>query len=310
MAARQVFPGRFIFLKSRDILSLLPRHSQRISQPREGATNGRIGPNFGLGMRRRCDSAPGPDNTWIGLAALGQPHGPAASLGIFGYLPDHVEPMLFQQPLIFRKVQARVIKRIAPVFAHRHTMLRSGVEHEVRSHFGVAGENREHLALTVEVEVEKAVPRQDAVKAAPQRYLTHIGHDPFLIGKAFLAQLDHLGGGIDAGHAHPVLHEMPCDRPAGPASKVQDRRAFDKQGNETVMPDLVVPDGPLTVPIPGVSVFLVVGANALSRCFHAGMMAKKRGKGKKPAPWGDDSDAPFRFTPVQTSTLPTRAALP
>ena len=104
---------------------------------------------------------------------------------------DHIKSETPDERLVFGRRETCVIERIALVFTHTLPVLRPRVEHQYRAGGSMVGEDREHPPLVIMTKVKKAVPREDAVEAAAQRQLAHVGNDPFFIGQTLTAKRNH-----------------------------------------------------------------------------------------------------------------------
>lgn len=101
---------------------------------------------------------------------------------------------------------------------------------------GVVAEDREHRPLIAGAQVKKAVPGEDAVEALAKGQPAHVGYKPARVREAALAQRDHRGRGIDAGHAIARFDEGAGDRLARPATEVEHRPAARHEREEAVEP--------------------------------------------------------------------------
>ena len=106
--------------------------------------------------------------------------------------------------------------------------------------FSVLAENREHTALIVMGQVEKAIPCQHPVERSAKREHAHISDMPLTSWEAALAVLDERGGRI-----HTVDFEIPVDQVSGhgiarATTDVQDRTARWKQCNKLIQPNALV----------------------------------------------------------------------
>jgi hypothetical protein len=154
-----------------------------------------------------------------------------------------------------------MIQRIAPVLTYTLTMLRPRIEHQYRAVGRVVGEDREHAPLVIMIEVKKTIPSENAIEAPTERQLPHVGDNPFMIGKTPTAKRNHGRRRIDACHAQSQVGHVLRDGSPGATAKVQYVGALAQFGDETIMPDLIVPVAALAIAVPCVSVFLVVSDN-------------------------------------------------
>ena len=114
---------------------------------------------------------------------------------------------------------------------------RAGGEEQRRAG-GRRGRGRpwEHRPLIAGAQVKKAVPGEDAVEALAKGQPAHVGYKPARVREAALAQRDHRGRGIDAGHAIARFDEGAGDRLARPATEVEHRPAARHEREEAVEP--------------------------------------------------------------------------
>lgn len=90
-------------------------------------------------------------------------------------------------------------------------------------------EDGEHRALTVVIEMEEAVPGDQAMEAAAQRQGAHVGHQCLLMRKIAFKKSNHLGSRVDPGDGAALLFERAGDRLSGAAADVEHRGVCRKE---------------------------------------------------------------------------------
>ena len=80
-----------------------------------------------------------------------------------------------------------MIERIAAITADRLAECWPCVEHQEAVAMRMRGKHRKHRALRIGCQMEKAVPRQNAVECPAELQAAHVGDDPFLVRHALTA---------------------------------------------------------------------------------------------------------------------------
>ena len=94
-----------------------------------------------------------------------QPDGASAGvLPILDDVIDELEAGTVEQHPVFLSVEARMIERIAAIFADRLAMGRTAILHQHGGRRRMPYEHLEHHALIVGLEVKKAVPSEHALE--------------------------------------------------------------------------------------------------------------------------------------------------
>src|SRR5262249_52635470 len=132
----------------------------------------------------------------------------------------------------------------------------------------VCSKNTKHASLVVMIEMEKAIPGQNALKRLCQRQSAHIGDDPRVVRQAALAKRDHRRRRIDAGNFAPVCRQMTADRGTGTTTEIEDLRIFGQQGQKTIVPRLVVPYARSAVFVPSRGVPLIMTDYQIRKAVH------------------------------------------
>src|SRR6476469_5407995 len=113
-----------------------------------------------------------------------KPNGMLSTGRIIGNVALHRESVTRQELLVFSRVEARVVERLATVGAKGLAGRRAAGEHERCTLPCVGGKAGEHGPLIARLQMEKAVPGEEAVEAAIQRQVPHVGDDPLALSKA------------------------------------------------------------------------------------------------------------------------------
>src|SRR3546814_7885359 len=103
-------------------------------------------------------------NDWSADVCASDLDGGAAAGRILRDLLDHTEAVDRKKPDIFVMGEARVIEGFSRELAHRHAGKMAGREHQHRAGRRQTGEDRKHRALVVRVEMEEAVPGDNAAE--------------------------------------------------------------------------------------------------------------------------------------------------
>src|SRR3569833_2840242 len=98
---------------------------------------------------------------------------------------------------------------------------------------------REHFALILPGEMEKAVPCYQTVKSSAQIQLTHVGGNPLRFRKTTPAQLDHRRGGVDTQDVHTTLQKVASDRFTHTAAEIENGRPQREKLDEPIEPRLL-----------------------------------------------------------------------
>ena len=93
-----------------------------------------------------------------------KPDRPSAGLRILNNVRNDFKSYAGQQLGIFGGPEARVIERVATVSSDCFAVSGAGVEHQHRGRSGVPGKDVKHTSLIVVIEMEKAVPGQNALE--------------------------------------------------------------------------------------------------------------------------------------------------
>ncbi|WP_249141517.1 hypothetical protein [Bradyrhizobium liaoningense] len=122
-----------------------------------------------LTVRERAEKFAKGQKPSLRLATSTQPRRPPSGRRIVCDMQDHLKAGRRGERFILGGRQARVVQRIAAVFADDFAVMRSGVEHQPGTAGRVVGEDSEHPPLVVRVEVKEAIPSKDAVEAPTKR---------------------------------------------------------------------------------------------------------------------------------------------
>ncbi len=105
---------------------------------------------------------------------LGEPNRAAAASLVFCHLGDDAKTCGFQQILVFGSIKAGVIQGLSFNATNGLAMRRSTREHQRGAWRGVRPEYREHPPLIFVVQMEEAVPGENAMKEPPETQRPHV----------------------------------------------------------------------------------------------------------------------------------------
>ena len=128
--------------------------------------------------------------------------------------------------------------------------------------------DREHRSLVVVGQVEEAVPGHHSVDLAPERQVTHVGHDPFRPRVTLLAFRDQRGRRINADHCKSAIQQVASKRLAGAATQVQHRASRGQMRRESLDPCSLKNEFSTAGAIPGLRVALVQSNDLIGLCGH------------------------------------------
>lgn len=143
---------------------------------------------------------------------------------ILHYERDLLKTVLRQQRAILLRIQAPVIERLALEIPQHPATLGTAGEHQGRSWSCMPPKHRKHRRLILGSEVEKAMPRKNAVKPPPQLQRPHIAEEPLLLRKSPTRHLQQRLRRIHTGHPVSLPDEIAADRQPRPAADIENRR--------------------------------------------------------------------------------------
>lgn len=113
---------------------------------------------------------------------LGEPDGSAEAGWICNDVSDHCETVTVEQVVVVGWIEAGVEEGIAFELPDDFTVCGAAGEHKGSAWSGVGAEDWEHIALSFVVQVEEAVPGEDAVEGFGEGEGSHIRYERVLGG--------------------------------------------------------------------------------------------------------------------------------
>src|SRR5215204_2088324 len=118
-----------------------------------------------------------------------------------------------------------MIERLTSVAADYFAMRRTAGEQQRRPRSRVVSKDGEHATLILMLQVEEAVPCDNAPEPLSQGEGSHVPDEPLLFRKTAATHRNQRWRRIHPADIEALFDEVSCDRLAGPAAEIKDRSA-------------------------------------------------------------------------------------